>query len=282
MDEIEEQLPRPYLRCLWNFQGILCCLVYYFVLGLAFYTCYRFGIAGYPSSALYFAVLIPYIIFLVLSTVAHIVSTFSDPGLIPLGYRRLNTRLVPPADRYIFQLCNPNGAETEGAAQPLLHPHPADDPHQISREKMDTLCEIIERKCTTCNCVKPPGTHHCGTCQRCIARMDHHCPWINNCVAYYTQRPFIQMLMYTTIFAGYSLAIQSAEVVRRGMAEREILWWGTQATCKLSAVTSGSLRWSVCDPRAIPLRRTHDLRPVQHCGEQRATYRPDSAAAGEG
>jgi hypothetical protein len=36
--------------------------------------------------------------------------------------------------------------------------------------------------CSHCQTYKPPNTHHCRICNRCISRMDHHCPWMNNCV----------------------------------------------------------------------------------------------------
>jgi DHHC palmitoyltransferase len=35
--------------------------------------------------------------------------------------------------------------------------------------------------CTQCQSYKPPLSHHCRICNRCISRMDHHCPWMNNC-----------------------------------------------------------------------------------------------------
>ncbi len=36
--------------------------------------------------------------------------------------------------------------------------------------------------CSHCQTYKPPDSHHCRICNRCISRMDHHCPWMNNCV----------------------------------------------------------------------------------------------------
>ena len=36
--------------------------------------------------------------------------------------------------------------------------------------------------CGQCQTFKPPQSHHCRICNRCVSRMDHHCPWMNNCV----------------------------------------------------------------------------------------------------
>ena len=36
--------------------------------------------------------------------------------------------------------------------------------------------------CAHCQSYKPPESHHCRICNRCVSHMDHHCPWMNNCV----------------------------------------------------------------------------------------------------
>ncbi|XP_038070729.1 palmitoyltransferase ZDHHC16-like isoform X2 [Patiria miniata] len=50
--------------------------------------------------------------------------------------------------------------------------------------------------CKKCIAPKPPRTHHCSICNKCILRMDHHCPWINNCVGHYNYRYFILFCIY--------------------------------------------------------------------------------------
>ncbi|CAB9505418.1 Palmitoyltransferase ZDHHC3 [Seminavis robusta] len=51
--------------------------------------------------------------------------------------------------------------------------------------------------CSQCQTFKPPQSHHCRICNRCISRMDHHCPWMNNCVGAGNLKHFILFLLYT-------------------------------------------------------------------------------------
>ncbi|XP_066589228.1 palmitoyltransferase ZDHHC16A-like isoform X2 [Prorops nasuta] len=51
--------------------------------------------------------------------------------------------------------------------------------------------------CKKCIKPKPPRTHHCSVCNRCILKMDHHCPWLNNCVGHFNHRHFFQYMAFT-------------------------------------------------------------------------------------
>ncbi|GFE54455.1 DHHC zinc finger domain ankyrin repeat containing protein [Babesia ovis] len=48
--------------------------------------------------------------------------------------------------------------------------------------------------CITCNMIRTPRTHHCGSCGVCMVRQDHHCAWVDNCVAKGNQRSFCVFL----------------------------------------------------------------------------------------
>jgi hypothetical protein len=45
-------------------------------------------------------------------------------------------------------------------------------PTQVQRQSAQKLS-----MCSQCQTFKPPFSHHCRICNRCISRMDHHCPW---------------------------------------------------------------------------------------------------------
>ncbi|XP_065828000.1 palmitoyltransferase ZDHHC16-like [Oscarella lobularis] len=57
--------------------------------------------------------------------------------------------------------------------------------------------------CHKCMQMKPPRTHHCTACKRCVLKMDHHCPWINNCVGHLNHRYFLLFCVYISIGAAF-------------------------------------------------------------------------------
>lgn len=68
--------------------------------------------------------------------------------------------------------------------------------------------------CKHCDLVRPPRTHHCSVCNKCVLKMDHHCPWIANCAGYGNYRYFVTFLVWTTIGTAY-LAVLCFYVAHR-------------------------------------------------------------------
>jgi hypothetical protein len=52
-------------------------------------------------------------------------------------------------------------------------------PNEKMRREMGTPDQPLSM-CSQCQTFKPPFSHHCRICNRCVSRMDHHCPWMNN------------------------------------------------------------------------------------------------------
>jgi DHHC palmitoyltransferase len=55
------------------------------------------------------------------------------------------------------------------------------DPGAVPAAAVPTEAQRLSQKklsmCSQCQTFKPPFSHHCRICNRCISRMDHHCPW---------------------------------------------------------------------------------------------------------
>ncbi|WAR06587.1 ZD16A-like protein [Mya arenaria] len=60
---------------------------------------------------------------------------------------------------------------------------------------LQNVPEIVS-VCKKCISPKPPRTHHCTICGKCILKMDHHCPWLNNCVGHNNHRYFFLFCVY--------------------------------------------------------------------------------------
>lgn len=61
--------------------------------------------------------------------------------------------------------------------------------------------------CSQCQSFKPPFSHHCRICNRCVSRMDHHCPWMNNCIGVGNFKHFILFLVYTWLCNAMALTL---------------------------------------------------------------------------
>ncbi|KAI3896731.1 hypothetical protein MKW98_009584 [Papaver atlanticum] len=71
------------------------------------------------------------------------------------------------------------------------------------------------RFCDKCATHKPPRTHHCRVCRRCVLKMDHHCVWINNCVGFVNYKPFFILILYATTASLYSTVMLILDIFQK-------------------------------------------------------------------
>jgi len=76
------------------------------------------------------------------------------------------------------------------------------DPGAVPNSDGKVLPEVVSI-CKKCIAPKPPRTHHCSVCKRCVLKMDHHCPWLNNCVGFYNHRHFFMFTVWIWFGAVY-------------------------------------------------------------------------------
>lgn len=117
--------------------------------------------ALYSDRLWYFPVLT--FIVLVLCVIFFLLTSFSDPGIIP---RDSMQRLSPGLDHQIYSAI---GYEP---------PDVGEDVAPLTQEQV----ALGFRYCRTCQIIRPPRASHCSDCDNCVMRFDHHCPFVNNCV----------------------------------------------------------------------------------------------------
>lgn len=113
--------------------------------------------------------------------------------------------------------------------------------------------------CKKCIAPKPPRTHHCSVCNKCILKMDHHCPWLNNCVGHLNHRYFFMYMAWMCIgivfVIIFGIEILYAEIFSSLADEDEIELEGHPVRLNTSGaiipITDGV--WSVTEPSASPV-----------------------------
>ena len=85
------------------------------------------------------------------------------------------------------------------------------DPGSVPKASVPVESErktnLSHSMCGQCQTYKPPMSHHCRICNRCVSRMDHHCPWMNNCVGAGNLKHFFLFLIYTWASSAYALCL---------------------------------------------------------------------------
>ncbi|KAI8619968.1 DHHC palmitoyltransferase-domain-containing protein [Chytriomyces sp. MP71] len=92
--------------------------------------------------------------------------------------------------------------------------HPNDPKYNQGFTERKKSARVSLRFCRKCNAFKPPRTHHCSECRRCVLKMDHHCPWINNCVGHRNQGYFVRFVCSVGFSASYLLFLYGLYLTR--------------------------------------------------------------------
>jgi hypothetical protein len=91
----------------------------------------------------------------------------------------------------------PAEAKQGHVSAPLnAHTFPPDNAHLPNASPLIATPEVL-RWCRKCRAPKPPRSHHCSVCNRCILKMDHHCPWVNNCVGFHSHGHYVRFIGWT-------------------------------------------------------------------------------------
>ncbi|KAJ2780795.1 Palmitoyltransferase [Coemansia javaensis] len=72
--------------------------------------------------------------------------------------------------------------------------------------KRDTL---KPRYCRICKGFKPPRSHHCSDCDRCVLKLDHHCPYIGQCVGFGNQGHFLRFIYSVDVTCAMAMALHA-------------------------------------------------------------------------
>ncbi|XVF10758.1 hypothetical protein REPUB_Repub07fG0210400 [Reevesia pubescens] len=163
-------------------------IMIFFVLGIIGITYYAVVIAHYgPSlflggfetlSAVVVLFLFHFLLVMVLWSYSSVVLT--NPGGVPPNWRPLRDEEKGDADPLVG---SGYGSSEFGSNQSVVH---GDSKNQDIRF------------CQKCNQFKPPRSHHCSICKRCILKMDHHCVWVVNCVGALNYKYFLLFLIAET------------------------------------------------------------------------------------
>ncbi|KAL0231725.1 hypothetical protein GEMRC1_011129 [Eukaryota sp. GEM-RC1] len=100
-------------------------------------------------------------VFLAISLSCLLLTAFSDPGFIP------------PPETSTFEAAN-------SMNRAYGYQHKPSITRAYFPDKKDDV--FVSRLCPKCSMYRPPGAHHCSTCNCCVRHFDHHCLWIGTCI----------------------------------------------------------------------------------------------------
>ena len=79
------------------------------------------------------------------------------------------------------------------------------------------------KPCLICNTQRPPRTHHCPICQKCVLKRDHHCFFTGTCIGLNNQRHFVVFTFWASLGTLYSL-VQSCVYLFAEFLPKNTFW----------------------------------------------------------
>ena len=70
-----------------------------------------------------------------------------------------------------------------------------------------------ERKCKTCNIIRPPCCSHCRYCDNCVQDFDHHCFYVSNCIGKRNHKYFYLFLLFGSLISLYITFLDSFLII---------------------------------------------------------------------
>ncbi|KAK9453919.1 DHHC palmitoyltransferase-domain-containing protein [Dipodascopsis uninucleata] len=132
------------------------------------------------------------------AVVSFVRAAYTDPGSLKLDAEYIYESIIGPNVKHL----------NEKTAECFLNVKSS-----ASFSSEGELVIIPLRYCWTCKFWKPPRTHHCGRCNKCIDHLDHHCKWLNNCVGSRNYRYFFAFVSLASIL-GLFLAGQAICILK--------------------------------------------------------------------
>lgn len=145
---------------------------------------------------------------LVFTVTLMLVTTFTDPGIIPRPALQL---LVPGLQEEVAQaigLNNKPGGRREDVLSCVANPY-----------IMTEIEHLGYWWCRWCHMIQPPRAKHCRDCDCCVLREDHHCPFLNNCIGkrnYAYFYGFVTFLIVTGAFVVVGTIVWMATIFNWG------------------------------------------------------------------
>ena len=94
-----------------------------------------------------------------------------------------------------------------------------------------------DQLCVTCKFVKPFGTKHCATRDKCVARFDHYCPWMGNTIGKRNHKDFIIFLILESFAMAVAFCVAIARFNEESPTERLRSTAGITCFAALDALT---------------------------------------------